>query len=61
MQPPMQPPMHPPMRPYAPVQVGQAACAYAAETVAVVEAALADAFHEVNVEGCACVEALVGE
>lgn len=43
------------------MQVGQAACAYASEVLSVLEAALGDTFHEVNMEGCACVEALVGE
>lgn len=42
-------------------QVGLAACAYGGEVLGAVEAALADAFHEVNVQGCACVGALVGE
>lgn len=42
-------------------QVGLAVCAYAAEVLAVLEAALGDAYHEVNLEACACIEALVGE
>lgn len=43
------------------LQVGLAVCAYAGETLAVLKAALADAFHEVNLEACACIQALVGE
>ncbi|GBF95342.1 hypothetical protein Rsub_07770 [Raphidocelis subcapitata] len=39
-------------------QVGQATCAYAGEVLAMLEAALADAYHEVCIEACACVEAL---
>jgi hypothetical protein len=36
-------------------------CAYAGEVLAVLEAALGDAYHEVNLEACSCVHALVGE
>lgn len=43
-----------------PGQVGTAACAYAGEALAMLEATLADSFHEINVEACGCVKALAG-
>lgn len=52
---------HMPLPRHVRSQVGQAAGAYAGEVLSMLEAGLADAYHEVNIEACACVEALVGE
>jgi hypothetical protein len=41
-------------------QVGQASAAYADEVMGMLEAALADAFYDINIEACSCVLALVG-
>lgn len=39
---------------------GKAIAAYAGEVVVLIQVALGDAFHEVNNQGCAAVEALTG-